>query len=135
MIRSEQFLERLLQLGAGPRPRPLPRRRRDRQILMKSILLTLDSERTYHEREINERIRAWNDEIAPALETDHVTVRRLLVDAGLLERSPDGARYRVGFPAAPLAFDLEVDALDLRAAVRAHRAERARRARRPRARR
>ena len=47
----------------------------------------------------------------PAIEVDHVTLRRALVDHGHLERSADGAAYQVGFPARPIAFDLEIDEL------------------------
>ncbi len=121
MIAVEEFAERLIRLAAGFQPRPLPRRRRDRQILMKSFLLTLDSDRGYTEPEMNAAIQRWNDEVAPAIETDHVTIRRLLVDHGLLERRRDGRAYRVGFPASPLAFDLEVDGLDPRSIVAAWR--------------
>ena len=88
---------------------------------MKSILLTLDSSRTYTEPEINERIRAWNAQVAPAIETDHVTLRRLLVDHGHLERRADGGTYQVGFPPSPLAFDLEVEDLDVVSTVAAYR--------------
>ena len=130
MISIEEFAERLLHLGAGRDPRPMPRKRRDREILMKSLLMTLDSEAVYSEREVNELIEAWKSDGAPALETDHVTVRRMLVDYGLLERTPDGGRYRVGFPPRPLAFDLEVDELDVRATVAAYREQQARRPRR-----
>ena len=121
MISIEEFAEELIRLGSGWRTRPLPRKRRDRQILMKSILLTLDSGRTYTEPEINERIRAWNAQVAPAIETDHVTLRRLLVDHGHLERRADGGTYQVGFPPSPLAFDLEVEDLDVVSTVAAYR--------------
>ena len=121
MISTENFAEELIRLGAGWRKRPLPRKRRDRQILMKSFLLTLDSSRTYTEPEINERIIAWNVQVAPAIETDYVTLRRLLVDHGHLERRADGGTYQVGFPPSPLAFDLEVDDLDVVATIAAYR--------------
>ena len=87
---------------------------------MHSIVMTLDSSRSYTERQINEALRAWNRDVAPAIETDHVTLRRLLVDRGQLERTADGARYRVGFPARSVAFALEVYDLDLRATVAAY---------------
>ncbi len=120
MISLEEFIERLVRLGADRGPRRLPRKRRDRQILMKSFLLTLDSGRSYSEAEINELIRAWNAEVTPAIETDHVTVRRMLIDYGQLERTADGRAYRVGFPPGPMAFDLEIDDVDVRATVAAY---------------
>ena len=133
MIAVEEFVERLCRLGADRGPRAFPRRTRDREILMKSFLLGLDAARTYREPEINERLREWKHSVAPALAVDHVTLRRLLVDAGHLERTADGSAYRVGFPARTVAFALEVYDLDPRATVAAYRErERARPGRRPR---
>jgi hypothetical protein len=120
MISPEEFVERLCRVGADRGPRRFPRKRRDRQILMKSFLMGLVSDRSYSEGEINEAIEAWNREVVPAIETDHVTVRRMLVDHGLLERTRDGAAYRVGFPPQPVVFDLEVDEIDVRATVAAY---------------
>jgi hypothetical protein len=120
VISAEEFVERLCRVAARPGPRGFPRGGRDREILMHSVLLGLDSSRTYTEREIDATLRAWKRDVAPAIETDHVTLRRLLVDHGQLERSADGARYQVGFPARSVAFALEVWDLDLRATVAAY---------------
>lgn len=120
MISVEEFIERLCLVGADRGPRGFPRKRRDRHILMKSFLLALDSALEYSEGEINEHIQRWNRDVAPAVETDHVTVRRWLVDYGLLERTADGRWYRVGFPPGAVAFDLEVEDIDVRATVAAY---------------
>lgn len=90
---------------------------------MRSILLQLDSSRTYTERDIDAELMQWKREVAPAIRTDHVTLRRLLVDHGHLERTRDGGVYRVGFPPGSLAFDLEIFDLDLPATVAAYREE------------
>jgi hypothetical protein len=121
MITVEQFVERLCRLGGGRDSRPLPRKRLDRQILMKSMLMDMASDRTYSEPEINELLEAWNRNVAPAIQTDPVTLRRLLVDHGHLERTANGGSYRVGLPARPVVFDLEVDDIDLRATIAAYR--------------
>lgn len=120
MISTEEFVERLCKVAAARGPRRFPRAARDREILMQSIVLGLDSSRSYSEREINAALRAWKRDVAPAIETDHVTLRRLLVDRGRLERTPDGARYRVGFPARSVAFALGVYDLDLPATIAAY---------------
>lgn len=130
MISAEEFVERLCKVGVDRGPRRFPRAARDRAILMHSIVTTLDSSRSYTERQINDALRAWNREVAPAIETDHVTLRRTLVDHGQLERTADGARYRVGFPARSVAFALEVYDLDLRATVAAYLEAQRRRPRR-----
>lgn len=131
MISPEEFVERLCRLGADRGPRRFPRKRRDRDILMKSIVMLLDSDRRYTESQINDLLQEWKRDVAPAIQTDHVTVRRLLVDFGQLERTADGRTYRVGFPPRPVVFDLEVDDIDVRATIAAYRdhLERRRRAR------
>ena len=130
MVSVEEFVERLCRLGADRGPRGFPRSRPDREILIKSIRLLLDSSRSYTERQINAELQAWNRDVAPAIETDHVTLRRLLVDYGHLERTTDGRAYRVGFPARPSAFALDVDDIDVRATIAAYREYLAKRPRR-----
>ena len=126
MITAEEFVERLCLVAADRGPRRFPRAARDREILMQSVVLGLDSSRDYTERQINEALQAWKRDIAPAIETDHVTLRRLLVDWGQLERSPDGGCYRIGFPQRSVAFDLAVYDLDLPSTVAAFREHRER---------
>ena len=128
VISVEEFVERICLIGAAKGPRRFPRKRRDRQIVTKSILMTLDSARTYSELEINEAIQRWNVEVAPEISTDHVSVRRTLIDYGYLERTASGKKYRVGFPPGPVAFDLEIDDIDIRATVAAYRDQMERRA-------
>jgi hypothetical protein len=128
MITLEEFVERIVKLGADRGPRGFPRAQRDREILMKSITLDLDEKRTYAEREVNEHLKRWKRDIAPAIESDHVTLRRTLVDCGHLERTRDGKEYRVGFPHRTVAFDVEIYDVDLRATVAAYLAEQERKA-------
>lgn len=131
MIELEDFVYRLCRVAADRGPRRFPRRRDDREVLMKSITMGMDSDRRYSEAEVNELLRDWKRHVAPAIETDHVSIRRLLVDYGHLERTSDGRAYRVGFPPRPRCFDLEIEELDLRATVAAYREHRARRRRPP----
>lgn len=130
MISAEEFVERLCRLGADRGPRLFPRSRSDREILFKSARLLLDGARSYGEREINAELRGWLRDVAPAIEIDHVTLRRLLVDYGHLERTADGRAYRVGFPARPPAFALDVEDIDVRATIAAYREYLAKRPRR-----
>jgi hypothetical protein len=131
MIELEDFVYRLCRLAADRGPRRFPRKRDDREVLMKSIVMGMDSGRRYREPEVNDLLCEWKRRVAPAIETDHVTIRRLLVDYGHLERTADGRAYRVGFPPRPLAFDLEIEELDLRATIAAYRDHQRRRRRRP----
>jgi hypothetical protein len=121
MITLDEFVERLCRLGADGANRNFPRNQRDREILMQSVVMQLDSARTYSEPEINAKLKAWSTEVAPSIDIDHVTLRRLLVDYHRLERTFDGSKYRVSFPASVVAFDLEIYDLDLRATTAAYR--------------
>jgi hypothetical protein len=133
VITRDEFVERLCKICGDPGARPFPRARRDREILMQSILMSLDSARTYEEGEINDLLRTWQREVAPALEVDHVTLRRILVDYGRLERTASGSSYRVGFPPRATAFELGVYDVDLRGTISAYRELSATRRRRGRA--
>ena len=117
MIQPEEFVERLCRVGADRGPRRFPRKQRDREILIKSIRMLLDGDRTYAEAEINAFLQKWRREVAPAIDSDHVTIRRLLVDTGHLERTPDGRAYRLGYPPRPVVIDIEVEDIDLRATM------------------
>ena len=58
MISAEEFVERLCLVAADRGPRRFPRAARDREILMQSFVLGLDSSRDSTERQINEAIEA-----------------------------------------------------------------------------
>jgi hypothetical protein len=45
----------------------------------------------------------------------------VVAEYGEIERTRDGATYRIGYPARPAAFDLAIDDLDLRATAAAYR--------------
>jgi hypothetical protein len=129
MIGVDEFVERLCMLGARPGPRRFPRGQRDREILLKSVRMLLDPVAEYSEKQFGAVLQRWRDNVAPEIEIDCVTLRRLLVDYGEVERTRDGAVYRLGFPGRPVAFDLEIDELDLEATVAAYRQGREHRAR------
>ncbi len=120
MITLEEFVERLCRVGADRGPRAFPRSGRDREIMMLSIALSLDSGRSYTEREINDALNVWRRDVAPAIDIDHVILRRMLVDYGRLERTADGRAYRVGFPPRAVAFDLRIYDVDMPATVAAY---------------
>jgi hypothetical protein len=73
----------------------------------------LPADRTFTERQINEQLKAVLAGPALCLGTDHVELRRWLVDAGWLQRDGYGREYRV--PAwASLAAELQALAAPLR---------------------
>ena len=112
-ISLSKFIERLEILCSRQSAPGLPRKLQDRQILYKSITITLDPGRAYAETDLNQALENWLANVAPMLETDHVTLRRHLVDEGFLLRDPAGQAYAVNTAEAITAlFDSAINALD-----------------------
>ena len=63
-----------------------------------SASLVLPAGATSSEREVNERLRAWLAGPGAMLATDHVELRRWLVDLGLVERDGYGRAYVRALP-------------------------------------
>jgi hypothetical protein len=76
----------------------------------------------FSEREVNERLRAFLADAGAMLGTDHVELRRWLVDFRLLQRDGYGRVYRVGKPVPEIAdVALQLAGSDLAAVARAAR--------------
>ncbi len=119
MIRSA-FESRLAQLclrGGGP---GLPRAQVDRAVLFKSVLLSMgDAAAAQHtERAINDLLKAWLAEVGRNVDTDHVALRRTLVDDGWLVRSADGGVYRAADGKGAAELDASIEEVDPREAIR-----------------
>ena len=64
----------------------MPRRQSDRLIVLKHIAESIEAGPEFDEPEVNARLRPFSDDVA--------TLRRYLVDAGLLIRRPPGLYCR-----------------------------------------
>jgi hypothetical protein len=93
-IDSAYFKQRLAALCVESGLSVFPRKGPDRLILLKSVVLTLNAEQVYTEAEINAALQTWLKQVGFKIETDHVMLRRLLVDDGFLQRERDGSAYR-----------------------------------------
>lgn len=71
--------------------------------------LAIPADRVVTERDVNERLVAWLAGPGTMLATDHVELRRWLVDLGLVERDGYGRAYRRTAP--PSAYAAAVEAL------------------------
>ena len=81
---------------------------------MKSVVLTLDSEVSYSEIEINNAIKYWLIDIGKRIRFDHVMLRRMLVDRGYLDRDRRGSAYTVGASGDMVdRFDSDISELDV----------------------
>ena len=74
----------------------------DRAVLRATILARFEAAAVYTERQVNERLKAWLAGAGSMVETDHVNLRRLLIDTQVLARTADCAEYRVNPRASAL---------------------------------
>ena len=92
--------------------------REDFDLLMASATLHLPAAQALAEREANECLREFLLGAGSMLATDHVELRRWLVDSGFVTRGRAGDEYRRGeLPAGLRSAAAELDAKQLRAAV------------------
>ena len=71
----------------------LPTRAEDEQLLLLLAARRFEPRREYSEAEVNEVLREWLSSFVAPFGIDHVTLRRRLVDTGLLLRDAAGAAY------------------------------------------
>ncbi|HVF62402.1 MAG TPA: tRNA adenosine(34) deaminase TadA [Casimicrobiaceae bacterium] len=69
-------------------------RQADFRTVLAAAALTFDDDRSYSEAEVNDRLERWLETAGAMLRTDHVELRRLLVDMRLLARDSFGRAYR-----------------------------------------
>ena len=114
-MNNRQFEKRLVELCLRGGQTCLPRKRADRHIQLQSIVLCLDGEKTYTEKEVQLELQLWLTGIGEHILTDHATLRRLLVDEGYMTRDRNGSVYRVaGRVPHPIIFDPSIAGVDVR---------------------
>jgi hypothetical protein len=111
-ISIAEFKDRLAALCLKGGQRGFPRKPRDRHILFKSIILMLETQRTYTEAELNEELRQWLSQVGQTIELDHVSLRRYLVDAGYLIRDGAGRSYQVALEQTGDVLEPGIETLD-----------------------
>ena len=94
-IGPDEYARRIrARLSRGGLSRSLPRRERDRWILYHAIARRFGPGERLSEVEANARIADFLLGPGHYLELDRVTLRRMLVDEGFLDRDPAGHSYR-----------------------------------------
>ena len=102
----------------------------DRAVLRATILARFEAATVYTERQVNERLKAWLAGAGGMVETDHVNLRRLLIDTQVMTRTADCAEYRIppgaiaALPAALTAQDADTMVAGARSDRQAQRAAR-----------
>jgi hypothetical protein len=96
--------------------------RRDFELVLAAAARFFQSDRGYSESEVNELLREFLGNVGAMLSTDHVELRRWLVDFRVLARDGYGRVYTTGTPAAGIS-DLiaQLEGVDLAAVGRAAR--------------
>ena len=124
-ISSAAWLERLAQLGIrqGVHLSTLQQKDgRDLELIFASCWLGFPADRMLDERGANEVLRAFLGRAGAMLATDHVELRRWLVDSGFIRRSDYGTDYRRGdLPAWLAEAAASLDAAQVDRAVTAAR--------------
>lgn len=85
----------------------LPARPRDLKVLLSLAAAQFEAGRRYSEPQVNERLQEWLEPFCSPFGVDHVTVRRCLVDAGLLVRDRAGATYELAARRRSPRIDIE----------------------------
>ena len=95
---------------------------RDFAVLLAAAAQSFPKGREFSEREVNDLLRAFLGDAGSMLGTDHVELRRWLVDFHVLDRDGYGRVYTAGAPAADIAGSCEqLAGVDLPAVARAAR--------------
>jgi len=76
---------------------------RDFALVLAAASLAFPLRRTWSEREVNDLLRGWLEGAGAMLATDHVELRRWLVDVRVLARDGYGRVYEAGNPAPDIA--------------------------------
>lgn len=92
-IRAEDYARRLRTLLGSGNAGGLPRRRRDRWILLHAIASRFGPDDRLREKDATARIEDFLLGPGRWLDVDAVTLRRLLVDEGFVDRSDRGTDY------------------------------------------
>lgn len=130
-ITRDEFKKRIVKLLLRSGLTDFPKNVKDQYVLLKSAMLVLRPKAgEMTEKEVNEGLRVWVDNVGQIEAIDHVTLRRALVDTGFLSRSDNGAVYQVS-PSGPRLWQFEtavdqVDVLDVLNAAREEMAARKR---------
>jgi hypothetical protein len=99
-------------------------RRREFALALAAAARCFAEDRTYTEAEVNERLCAWLQQAGAMLTTDHVELRRWLVDNGVLARDGFGRAYSRSVAPADVTAAIEgFGDLDLDAACEQARVE------------
>ncbi len=123
-ISKSDYIDRLNKLCGRSDLIQFPKKYKDRLVILGSIVLSLNPQKQYSEKSINETIIEWIRKMASKSYLDYVTLRRYLIDFGLLKRDPAGCKYYVAESKIASIFEKSIRAIDPFSLVKEFRAQR-----------
>lgn len=124
------FMKRLVDLCLRSGLSGFPKDDVDQHILFKSAVLSIGGAGTFTEKEINEKLKYWINDISQIKNIDHVTLRRCLVDYGYMTRNNDGSCYQLSVSGPqPQLYDDKINQIDVMEVIKTGREDIARRKR------
>ena len=103
----------------------MPTKRRDTLVLLVSMATCFVPGRQYTGNEVDDILQTWIARYCTRLSVDHATLRRLMVDEGLLTRDAAGSRYAANTDGRFFTFDSDCRTLDFDALIIAEQQRRA----------
>jgi hypothetical protein len=123
-VSKSDYIDRLIKLCGKNNLIQFPKKHKDRLVLLGSIVLSLKPQKQYSEKSINDSIIEWLHKMAGKSYLDYVTLRRYLIDFGLLKRDPAGRKYYVAETRITQLFEKSVSEIDPFSLVKEFRAQR-----------
>jgi len=123
-VTKSNYIDRLNKLCGKNDLIQFPKKYTDRLVLLGSIVLSLKPQKQYSEKLINENIIEWISKMADKSYLDYVTLRRYLIDFGLLERDPAGRKYYVAESKIDQIFEKSIREIDTFSLIKEFRAQR-----------
>ena len=111
-VSKSDYIDKLNKLCGKNDLIQFPKKYKDRLVLLGSIVLSLKPQKQYSEKLINESIKEWINKMADKSYLDYVTLRRYLIDFGLLKRDPAGSEYYIAESKIDSLFEKSIWAID-----------------------
>lgn len=84
---QRKIVEKYFPHGPTGPLKKFPLKQKEKLVVLREIVKQIECERVYHEKELNE--------ILKAIYEDYALIRRYLIEYGFLDRKPDGSQYWV----------------------------------------
>ncbi len=111
MISSSDFAKRFTRFVLNARE--MPKKQADQNAIFHAATLGLEGGKAYSEADLNHHLQRWADRFGGSCKLDYVSLRRYLVDRGFIDRDASGGAYSLAASGPRLAFDPQIEALDL----------------------